>query len=739
MELEVRRDHSSELSDKRSSETDFLRKNHEDRDQDRRSISSRLWFGRRKESTRATTELRKIKQDVRQHKAQIKQRRNKLSRLRFNRPKGLRGRDRETMQLVQIDSARLAIINRQELEKVENSFVNIRKTILSLQARVEDANQQFGAAEAYQNSLAELKKDSGVDRTVQHPLEQQFRLVDNSIKYWEQTIAATEKKRDLAERLQKSVLDTKGHVGYEARVIAVAADKKAIEAKLSHERERLVEARAYKASLEREKQSGIAKTSETHPEAQGKTPISANGEVSQALETQLEMAQHSTEYLRTRYDQAKQDLQSSEKKRDETREKAQNIYKRVWIALAGELEMQTSAAHEDAINVKKEIHENNQDKGLDAVDTLKKKNDILEDLVPNLDKIKPTYLSNAREMRRQQRDYADALDEQREHVRQQKAALEKLSQKLGGSTQEGSKRNSRRRLIRRRLKEGDAEKHVERRSTKGDAKERVDDLLRVARRQEDILTREIRDVHERTKDIDGKLGVMKHPYFLSEHMIDESEIPEEVRASEADRVIFASTPESVCVPTAIRMIHSGEDSSVKDKALEVAQMLESYSAAGTAPLKDIPGVLKKLGHSVPYEAVEIRSMYDLLKKVEIDKQEKVAPCMIGICRRDLVTAPGHVLVCDRIVDIKGKKCAVLRDSIVDKRYAVRLDHMDEVLMRSAYGMPKDQFDDWLKNLPEKSYNEYLKRLSKPLVDALNDGNYDKYFWPNVVIPVKTKK
>ncbi len=476
------------------------------------------------------------------------------------------------------------------------------------------------------------------------------------------------------------------------------------------------------------------KTRASNLEAQVKTHSYAHIEVSQPLTKQLAMARRSTEYLRSVYDQADEKLQAAKRESEQLKKQAKFYVRFVDIANTS-LESQWRITASDLQDCKKEYNDaqeaiteqeeygENLGGKQKRIELLKNKIQILESLEKDLHKMKDVYQEKIEGVRDKEKEYADKMDEQRRELRKQKGNLEQGRGKLETLMEKGSKEN-----VNWLIKGGKEYKKL---------KYSIEDILEEMSFEEAVISKKIKKANENIKKFDSKIGAMKHPYFLNEHIINESEIPEEDLAPESGHITFSATDESACLPTAIRMIRGDEDSNAKDKVLETAQALENYSAAGVAYLSDVPGALQKLGHSVPYEAIEIGSIYDMLDKVTFDRYGKCVPFIIDIHRFDPLKTPGHVVVCNRIVDIKGEKCAVLRDSYNGKRFAVRLDHIDEVLHRSLYAMPKDRFESWLKSLPKKSYHDYLERLPKSLAAALEDGTYSKYFWPNVVVPATT--
>ena len=200
------------------------------------------------------------------------------------------------------------------------------------------------------------------------------------------------------------------------------------------------------------------------------------------------------------------------------------------------------------------------------------------------------------------------------------------------------------------------------------------------REQLNGINDEIQFAHERLKDIAESKGESKHLYFLKEHMIPHDLLVKFGFAPVLRSQILQGTDESACLPTSTRMICHDKDPGFINKAKEVAAAYHVYGNGGTE-IKDGPEALKKLGHPVPYTSAGIYSMRDMLNRITFDKYGQCAPFIINIHRPEKPVVSAHAVVCDSIIHLNQHDYAVIRDPNERSAFAVRLEHLDEVLVK----------------------------------------------------------
>lgn len=274
-------------------------------------------------------------------------------------------------------------------------------------------------------------------------------------------------------------------------------------------------------------------------------------------------------------------------------------------------------------------------------------------------------------------EYAEKLDLQRDH-------LQHLYKKIDVINDENNKRlNNHMKTFRKyyalhewkQFQEFDTKKEMLQKQL-GKSKEV---MQQIARQFEDITTK-IRHTHELLKFLADRKNESKHSFFLNEHMIplhalDKFDISP-VR-------VFMGTEESMCLPSCIRMICYDKDPSFATKVKEVTDALNP-EGNGSASIDNAPHALQKLGHPVPYETIGIDSIHQLFDhdKIKFDQFGNSLPFIIGIERPDKPAYTKHGLVCHRIIELNEHRYAVLRDPLMPNAFAIRLEHLDEVLMRS---------------------------------------------------------
>ncbi len=211
--------------------------------------------------TSTSTQWEQLTAKINQYQKEFEAWQKTLHDLPSTRPAELQGEDGEIMRRIKTNSKRIGEINNNEWQEAERRFATLKQEVPALQASFDTAHEQIRTAEAYQKSLEEQKKISAADRPVQQSLEQQLRMVDNSIKYLEADIAAKERKKDLNIKKQAEMDEQKevisersvGYPKFRADMDSVEAERIKIQAEISTDRTLLDEVRKYQAELEREK------------------------------------------------------------------------------------------------------------------------------------------------------------------------------------------------------------------------------------------------------------------------------------------------------------------------------------------------------------------------------------------------------------------------------------------------------------------------------------------------------
>jgi hypothetical protein len=193
----------------------------------------------------------------------------------------------------------------------------------------------------------------------------------------------------------------------------------------------------------------------------------------------------------------------------------------------------------------------------------------------------------------------------------------------------------------------------------------------------------IQSCHARLKEIAEKRGENKHMYFLNEHMIPLEMLSKFGIVPPSGSQIFTGTSTSACLPTAVRMIRADMDPSFAHKAEEVAAAF-STNGGGEAYISQVPEALQKLGHPIRYKTTQIEGVDQILTLVGYDKHGLSFPSIIDISRREKPRFPWHALICDKIIHINHHDYALLRDSSPAKAFAIRLEHLNEVLSDPTY-------------------------------------------------------